>query len=140
MNMTKEKEETGSHTDDVTYNVFKVGEKEFLLPVDTVREIIEISRIFPIPMAPDYIFGAVPLHGGRVIPAIDLSKIHPTGEPLYSSAKLVVVSAGKENIGFLSETIPYLVSFSPDIPVDGLINVDEFFETYRVKGPWHGRT
>ncbi|MDI6801534.1 MAG: chemotaxis protein CheW [Thermodesulfovibrionales bacterium] len=128
-----------TESEEVTYSVFKVGEKEFLLPVEKVIEVLEISRVFPIPIAPTYISGVVPMRGSKVIPAIDLSKIYQTGELSLKNAKLVVVKAGNENIGFLSDIIPYMVSFSPDIPVDGLIDLKTFFETYKVTGPWHGR-
>ncbi len=38
-----------------TYCVFSVSEREFLLPSEAVREVVEIARIFPIPGAPEYV-------------------------------------------------------------------------------------
>lgn len=115
-----------------TYCVFKVSEREFLLPAETVREVVEIVRIFPIPGAPEYVYGAFPLRG-KIIPAIDLSKIYPMEEPSYTNAKLLIVDVANENIGFLSETTPFFVSFDLDIPVEDLIDVKRFFETYRIR-------
>lgn len=129
-----------------TYCVFKVGEKDFLLPVEWVREVIDVSPLFPVPLAPEYIYGVVPLRG-RIVPAIDLSKIYPTGKPVYNDARLVVVDvevglmreAINENIGFISETLPYFVTFGSDIPADDIINVKSFFQAFRVKEPYYGR-
>lgn len=123
-----------------TYCVFRVGEKDFLLPKEVVREIVDLHPLFPVPMAPEYIYGVVPVRG-RIIPAIDLSKIYATGKPEYSDARLVVVDlevellreAINENIGFISETLPYFVAFGSDILPDNIINVKSFFQTFRVK-------
>jgi purine-binding chemotaxis protein CheW len=133
------KEEEG-HSEEITYCVFKVGEKDFLLPIMWVKEIVDLSPLFPVPAAPEYIYGVVPLRG-RIVPAIDLSKIYPTGEPSYNDAKLVVVDVEvelmreviNENIGFISETLPYFATFGSDIPAEDIINVRSFFQTFRVK-------
>lgn len=121
-----------------TFCVFGVGEREFLLPADDVREVVDIARIFPIPGAPDYIYGALPLRG-KIIPAIDLSKIYPIEKPSYTSPKLLIVGVENENIGFLSETSPFFVTFDDDIVVDDLIDIKSFFETYRIKTMGHGK-
>lgn len=136
----KKEEDRQFQSEESTYCVFKVGEKDFLLPIMWVKEIVDMSPLFPVPGAPDYIYGAIPLRG-RIVPAIDLSKIYPTGEPSYNDAKLVVVDVEvelmreviNENIGFISETLPYFATFSSDIPAADIINVRSFFQTFRVK-------
>ncbi|MBI1811144.1 MAG: chemotaxis protein CheW [Nitrospirae bacterium] len=128
-----------------TYCVVKVGEKDFLLPVEHVREIVDLNPLYPVPTAPEYIYGVVPIRG-RIVPAIDLSKIYPAGKPEYSDAKLVVVDLEvellretiNENIGFISETLPYFVTFGSDIPADDIIHVKSFFQAFRVKEPHYG--
>ncbi|MCK7507566.1 MAG: hypothetical protein MZV70_28355 [Desulfobacterales bacterium] len=47
-------------------------------------------------------YGALPSRG-RIIPAIDLSKIYPIEKPTYNNAKLLIIDAENEHIGFLSE-------------------------------------
>lgn len=135
------KQEEGQ-SEEAAYCIFKVGEKEFLLPIMRVKEIVDMSPLFPVPAAPEYIYGVVPLHG-RIVPAIDLSKIYPTGKPLYGDAKLIVVDVEvelmreviNENIGFISETLPYFATFASDILANAkdIINVRSFFQTFRVK-------
>jgi purine-binding chemotaxis protein CheW len=121
-----------------TFCVFGVGEREFLLSAEEVREIVDISRIFPIPGAPDYIYGALPLRG-KIIPAIDLSKIYPVEKPSFANPKLLVIGVDNENIGFLSETSPFFVTFDDDIIVDDLIDTKSFFDTYRIKNMGYGK-
>jgi purine-binding chemotaxis protein CheW len=121
-----------------TYCVFGVGEREFLLAAEDVREVVDIARIFPIPGAPDYVYGALPLRG-KIIPAVDLSKIYPIEKPSYASPKLLIIDVENENIGFLSETSPFFVTFDDDIVVDDLIDIKSFFETYRIKTMGYGK-
>lgn len=115
-----------------TYCVFKVGEREFLLPTEVVREVLDVSLIFPMPGAPEYVCGVIPSRG-RIIPAIDLAKIYPVETPSYAEARLLVVDVENENIGFLSDMVPFFVTFDADIPVEDMIEVKTFFDTYRVK-------
>lgn len=132
--------------EEATYWVFRVGEKDFLLPIELVKEVADISTIFPVPLAPEYVYGVVPLRG-KIIPAIDLSKIFKTGTSNYKNARLIVVDAEvelareiiNENIGFLSETLPYLMKCSTDIESDDIIEVKKFFQNFRIKDMTHGR-
>ncbi len=117
---------------EITYCVFRVGEKDFLLPVSTVREIIDVAKIFSIPGAPEYVYGVIPVRG-KIVPAIDLSKIYPIDKPSYSDAKLIIVDFNNENIGFLSENTPFFLTLDPDMVVEDVIDIKTFFETYRIK-------
>jgi purine-binding chemotaxis protein CheW len=135
--MRKEEMRDGA-SGEKTYCVFGVGEREFLLAAEDVREVVDIARIFPIPGAPDYVYGALPLRG-KIIPAVDLSKIYPIEKPSYASPKLLIIDVENENIGFLSETSPFFVTFDDDIVVDDLIDIKSFFETYRIKTMGYGK-
>lgn len=136
----EQKQEEPEATPESTYCVFKVGEKDFLLPVETVREVIDASPMFSVPLSPDYVYGVVPLRG-RVIPAIDLSKVYTTGKPSYDRLKLVIVDVEvellreviNESIGFISDGLPYFVTFSSDIPSDDILDTKNFFKTFRIK-------
>jgi len=117
---------------EISYCVFSVGDKEFLLPVNVVKEVIDVVKIFPVPGAPEYVYGAMPVRG-KIVPAIDLSKIYPIEKPSYNDCKLIVVDVENEHIGFLSEIAPFFVSFDPEIVVEDVINIKTFFQTYRIK-------
>ncbi len=121
-------------TKEISYCVFRVGEKEFLLPTSVIREVIDIVKIFPVPGSPEYVYGAIPVRG-KIVPAIDLSKIYPIETPIYNDAKLIIVDIKNENIGFLSEIAPFFVSFDPEIVIEDVIDIKTFFETYSIKQP-----
>ncbi|MCI0469471.1 MAG: chemotaxis protein CheW [Nitrospirae bacterium] len=114
------------------YCVFRVGEMEFLLPEDVVKEIVDIKKIFTVPGAPDYVSGVIPSHG-KIIPAIDLSKIYPVEEFSYSNARLIIVDVKDESIGFISESIPFFTKIDASITMEDIIDVKKFFETYKIK-------
>ncbi len=135
--MKKEEMPTGASGEKM-YCVFGVGEREFLLAAEDVREVVDIARIFPIPGAPDYVYGALPLRG-KILPAVDLSRIYPIEKPSYAHPKLLIIDIESENIGFLSETSPFFVTFDDDIVVDDLIDIKSFFETYRIKTMGYGK-
>lgn len=132
--------------EEAIYWVFRVGEKDFLLPIELVKEVVDISAVFPVPLAPEYIYGVIPLRG-KIIPTIDLSKIFQTGNPNYENARLIVVDAEiemareiiNEGIGFLSENLPYLLKCSTDITSDDFIQIKNFFQEFRIKDMTHGR-
>lgn len=111
-----------------SYWVFIVGEKEFLIPKESVIEVLEIIRIFPLPGSPDYIVGALPAKG-RIIPAIDLAKVYNIERLNYSESKFVViVNAKGEKIGVLSDITPFVVNFEPEIAVDNIIEPEKLLE------------
>ncbi|MEJ5227423.1 chemotaxis protein CheW [Thermodesulfovibrio sp.] len=113
------------------YCVFGIGEREFLIPKDSVVQILDITRIFPIPGSPDYIVGALPVRG-KIIPAIDLAKIFNIERLGYSDNKLLVVEAKGEKLGILSDITPFFVSFDPDIVVEDFIDPDKLFDQLKV--------
>jgi len=51
--------------------VFRAGNEEFGVPIDSVREIIKKSMITPIPNSPDFIKGIVNVRG-EIVTAIDV--------------------------------------------------------------------
>ncbi|GAB6183290.1 chemotaxis protein CheW [Thermodesulfovibrio hydrogeniphilus] len=114
------------------YCVFGVGEREFLVPKDSVVQILDITKIFPIPGAPDYIVGAIPVKG-KIIPAVDLTKIYNIERLTYSDNKLLVIEVKGEKIGILSDMTPFFVSFEQDIVVEDFIDPDKLFEKLKVE-------
>ncbi|MCX7913713.1 MAG: chemotaxis protein CheW [Thermodesulfovibrionales bacterium] len=132
--MVKAMEKEAGEEREITYCVFRVGEKDFLLPASVVREVVDIAKIFSIPGAPEYVYGVIPVRG-KIVPAIDLSKIYPIDKPFYNDSKLIIVDVENENIGFLSESAPFFLSFDADIIVEDVIDIRTFFETYRIKQP-----
>lgn len=51
--------------------IFTLGEEEYAVPIDVVREITRLGEVRAIPQAPSYIRGLINLRG-KAIPLIDL--------------------------------------------------------------------
>jgi len=96
-----------------------------------VVQVLDITRIFPIPGAPEYIVGALPVRG-KIIPAIDLAKVYNIERLNYSDKKLLVIDVKNEQIGILSDIAPFFVSFESDIVVEDFIDPEQLFERLKV--------
>lgn len=114
-----------------SYCVFGIGEREFLIPKESVIQILDVTRIFPIPGAPDYIVGALPIRG-KIIPAVDLAKVYNMERLNYSDNKLLVIDVKGEKIGIVSDITPFFVSFESDIVVEDFIDPEKLFEQLKV--------
>ncbi len=115
-----------------SYCFFRRGGRSYYLPLDNLREVVEIKEVFPLPLAPDYILGAIPLRG-TVVPVIDLAKIYNTDASVEEPHMLIVVEAMKEAIGFLSEGLPGFAGPQETVPEENLIDINKFFETYMIR-------
>jgi purine-binding chemotaxis protein CheW len=114
-----------------SYCVFGIGEREFLVPKEAVIQILDITKIFPIPGSPDYIVGALPVRG-KIVPAIDLAKVYNIERITYSNNKLLVIDIDGEQVGFLSDITPFFVSLDADIIVEDYIDPKKLFEELKV--------
>ena len=52
---------------------FILGNQEFAAPIEAISEVINLSELYPVPKAPDYLLGVMSLRGD-VISVIDLAK------------------------------------------------------------------
>ena len=78
---------------------FYLGKEEFAIQVSSVREIIGLQDITPVPQTPVYIRGVLNLRG-RVIPVIDLRKKCGLPEVDYGpQACIIVVRIEARNSG-----------------------------------------
>ena len=81
---------------------FSVGEEEYALPLNSLREIITTPRITRVPHAPHYIRGVINLHG-NVVPVIDIARRFGIGETeIGEGSRIVVVSVENETLGLLA--------------------------------------
>lgn len=77
--------------------VFNLGEEEFCVDINQVREIIRISAVTPIPDSPDFIRGIINVRG-EVVSVIDLKVrffLHPKKE---AEAKHIIISEQEKNL------------------------------------------
>lgn len=125
--------DSGSHEDikGPSYCFFNRGGKRYYIPVDALKEVVELKEVIPVPLAPEYIKGAIPLRGS-VVPVIDLLVIDNRSETQEKPDMLIVVEAMREQIGFLAEGLPGFQR-GESVSEDDVIDINKFFETYMVR-------
>lgn len=71
------------------YLCLAVGKETYAVGIDMVREILEVGRMTPLPLTPDFVRGVMNLRGA-VVPVIDL-KARFGGEPAVIGRRSSVV-------------------------------------------------
>ncbi len=75
-----------------------VGHETLVVPIEAVREILEVGRMTPLPQTPDFVRGVMNLRGA-VVPVIDLGARFGFGPTVIGrrSAIIVVEAKGDED-------------------------------------------
>lgn len=91
-----------------------LANEEFLLPIETVNEIIMIHHMTFVPGAPRFVEGVINLRG-RIIPAMNLRQMlgHPTATPTTAS-RIIIANFQGHLVGLLVDGITYVVSLNPE--------------------------
>lgn len=85
--------------------VFKLGEEEFGVNINQVREIVRLVPITPIPRAPEFIEGVVNLRGA-VLAVIDLAKrLEVPAHPRSGKTRIVVVEWEDNTVGMIVDEV-----------------------------------
>jgi purine-binding chemotaxis protein CheW len=93
---------------------FRLGDEEYAVMVDAVKEVLKIRDLTPVPNAPDYVLGVMALRG-TVLPVIDLCRRLglPPGKQDEKS-RIIVVSVNDEDAGIHVDRVTGVVRISPD--------------------------
>ena len=108
--------------------IFRVGDQEFSIELDYLKEIAELSEVVPLPLSPPYIEGITHLRG-VAIPVVNIAVLRDIPEEKATYRWLIVLEVGRFPLAIV-------VNDMPDLSADfrgEQINVTEFFETYRVR-------
>ena len=104
------------------YLTFFLDAEEYGIEILSVREIIGLMAITPVPRTPHFIRGVINLRG-KVIPIIDLrlkfamASVEPTEETC-----IIVVQSGDESVGLIVDKVSEVV----DIPADDVVDAPSF--------------
>ncbi|WP_423792966.1 chemotaxis protein CheW [Methanocaldococcus indicus] len=100
--------------------VFKLGENEYGLKVDEVREVLKLKKgdITPLPNAPSYIVGVTNIRG-EITPIIDLKGklgIYDNYESLDDKEELLVmvIEVNNQTFGILVDGVNDVMQISKD--------------------------
>ena len=76
---------------------FLLGNEEYVVPVDRVREVLTPKEITPVPHAADYLVGVCSLRG-TVMPVIDLNRrLGLAASTRDEKSRIIVVSLGQDD-------------------------------------------
>jgi chemotaxis signal transduction protein len=70
--------------------VFWVAKRCMALPIDAVREVVDLQRVCPVPMAPPAVLGIVSLRG-TIMSVLDAEQVLLASAMAVSSAKVLVL-------------------------------------------------
>lgn len=93
---------------------FRLGQEEYAVMVDDVKEVLKMRDLTPVPNAPDYILGVTALRG-PILPVIDLSRRLglPSGARGEKS-RILVLSLNDEDAGMVVDQVTGVVRIHPD--------------------------
>jgi purine-binding chemotaxis protein CheW len=103
---------------------FKVCADEFAVDVMSVREVLKVSDVRPVPKAPDFVEGVVGVRDA-VIPVIDMRKRFSLPErDAGVEGRLLVVTTGDGQVALVVDDVPGVV----ELPLDELSPAPDFFK------------
>lgn len=84
---------------------FVLGEEEFALPIESVREIIRAGRITAVPRTPDFVKGILNLRGS-IVPVIDLRcKFGYLGRAVDEQVRILICEGGNSVVGLMVDGV-----------------------------------
>lgn len=123
-----------SHTGE-RYLCFTLGSEQFALPLLSVKEVIAVPEVTPIPFCPPYFQGIMNLRG-QVLSVIDL-RTKMNIKPHKSSENAVIIcDLGTFSMGVMVDSIDSVVApsaddFSDKPEVQSSINTDFIMSVFR---------
>lgn len=100
-------------TADQALVVFQLGEEEYAIAVERVREVVKAERITRVPGAPPYVRGIINLRG-RVVPVIDLRQRLGLDPGPSQQARIMVVEDGPVLVGMLVDRASEVLRVRPE--------------------------
>ena len=93
---------------------FLVGDEEYVVPVDLVREVLTPREITPVPHTADYLIGVCSLRG-MVMPVVDLNRrLGIASSNKDEKSRIIVVSLGQdEQVGLFVDRVKGVVRLLP---------------------------
>ncbi|MFA5100764.1 MAG: chemotaxis protein CheW [Candidatus Omnitrophota bacterium] len=105
---------------------FTIGDQEFGMDINQVREIIRLVQITHLPKAPVFIEGAVNLRG-QVLAVVDLAKrIGLKAKERGSTTRIIVVDVGDNTVGMIVDSVSEVLRLSSNCmeEVPSLVNTE----------------
>lgn len=97
---------------------FNLKTELFCLPIESIKEIIGVSKITPVPMVPDFILGIINLRG-LVVPVIDLAVRFGWPQSTITKRSCVVIIEVEHEeatlvLGLIIDSVSEVIEMSPE--------------------------
>lgn len=95
--------------------IFRLGPEQYGLPIAAVAEVVRCPASFTrVPCAPEFLAGVMNLRG-RILPVIDQRRRFAVpGAPPPSGRRVLVVTIGGQQAGFVVDTVSEVLSIAAD--------------------------
>jgi purine-binding chemotaxis protein CheW len=106
---------------------FRIGEQDYCIDIDIVREIRGWSPTTVLPHAPDYVTGVINLRGA-VVAVVDLAARLGLGKTMATPRHVIIIVAlGHQTVGLLADVVSDILGIDeaslkpvPEVAADGL--------------------
>ncbi len=100
---------------------FELDGERYGFPIASVREVVEIPKIMPVPETPEFLLGVINLRG-EILAVLDTkSRLGFDGAEIGKTSKLIIVDTGEHRAGLLVEDLPGVIHID-----EARIKADEF--------------
>jgi purine-binding chemotaxis protein CheW len=117
-------------TEDLQIVNFTIGDVNYGVPVEQVREVRDVQAVTPVPGAPSYVDGVTNLRG-QIITVMDLRKRLSIEEIEGGGEKIIVIEMSKTAVGVVVDTVTEVTTIPGD-DVERHIQVTKRLENYVV--------
>lgn len=107
---------------------FTVGEVNYGVPVDQVREVREIQSVVPVPGAPSYIEGMSNLRG-QLITVMDLKERLNLTAAETTGDKIIVIEVNDLSVGVVVDTVTDVSTITED-NIEGNMDIASEYDEY----------
>jgi purine-binding chemotaxis protein CheW len=84
---------------------FILGEQQYALPLTTVRRVVRMVEVTPLPKAPEVVLGVIDFQG-KIIPVVSMRKRFGLAESESSlSDQLIVADAGTRSVALVVNSV-----------------------------------
>lgn len=105
------------------YLVFVLGESRYAVPLQFVREIVEVPTVTPLPDLPSYVRGAVNLRGNVVVVVDVRLRLGIAGASNARRPVMVVVAYEGQRLGFVVDAVRDVTTIDP-MDIEGVAYAD----------------
>lgn len=94
---------------------FYIGEDEYALLINKVREIHPMTEIRKVPKAPPFVEGVINVRDQMIVPIIDLRKrFDMAPNESRQSAKILIVELDRNHVGMIVDNVSEVMRFYVD--------------------------